>query len=219
MHLLDAVAASPWVLAVVLVVAGLDALLPFMPSETTVVACGVAAATTGRPHLALLVTAAALGAYAGDVLAFWIGRRGTGAVTARLRHHRAVAVHDWVRRLLHSRGGLIIMFGRYVPGGRSTTMLAAGIVGYPPRRFHGYAAAGVLIWAVQAALLGYLGGTVFEGRPVLGLLLAGTVALAVTGLAVLAQRATARPAPGAPASLEPAADRAQAGLRAGRPPA
>ena len=50
---LDAVAAGPWVLAVVFVVAGLDALLPFMPSESTVVTCGVAAAGTGRPHLAL----------------------------------------------------------------------------------------------------------------------------------------------------------------------
>src|SRR3954451_21546962 len=101
-HYLGAVAASPWILAVVFVVAGLDAILPFMPSESTVVACGVAAASTGRPHLALLVAAAALGAFAGDLISFRIGRRSTEAVAARLTHRRTRAVHAWVHRLLHS---------------------------------------------------------------------------------------------------------------------
>ena len=188
-HYLDAVAASPWILAVVFVVAGLDALLPFMPSESTVLACGVAAAGTGRPHLALLIVVAAAGAGLGDVLAYRVGRRSTAAVTARLSHRRAVAVHDWVRRLLHSRGGLVIIFARYVPGGRSTTALAAGLVGYPPRRFAGYTAVAVVVWAAQAGFLGYLGGTLFEDHPLLGFLAAGSAALVVTGVAVAVQRA------------------------------
>ncbi len=187
-HYLDAVAASPWILAVVFVVAGLDALLPFMPSESTVLACGVIAAGTGRPHLGLLVVAAASGAYAGDLLSYRLGRRSTAAVTARLSHHRAAAVHAWVDRLLHSRGGLVIVFARYVPGGRSTTALAAGLVGYPARRFGWYTAAGVTLWAVQAALLGYLGGSIFEHHPILGLLVAGGCATAITGVAILLQR-------------------------------
>ncbi|MEU4240658.1 VTT domain-containing protein [Actinoplanes sp. NPDC026619] len=184
-HYLDAVAASPWILAVVLVVAGLDALLPFMPSESTVVACGVAAASTGRPHLALLVLAAAAGGFAGDAASFRIGRRSTASVAARLTHRRAKAVHTWVRRLLHSRGGLVVVFARYLPGGRSATAVAAGLVGYPSVRFHWYTAAGVLLWSIQAALIGYLGGTVFADRPILGFLLAGGLALLVTGAAVL----------------------------------
>jgi membrane-associated protein len=46
-----AVADSPWVLVVVFLVAGLDALLPLMPSESTVVAVAVVAAgpVTRRP--------------------------------------------------------------------------------------------------------------------------------------------------------------------------
>ena len=193
-HYLDTVAASPWVLAVVFVVAGLDALLPFMPSETTVVACGVAAAGTGRPHLALLIAAASAGAYLGDQASFRIGRRSTGSVEARLSHHRARRLHAWVRRLLHSRGGLVIVFARYLPGGRSATALAAGVVGYPAVRFAWYSAIGVVAWAVEAALIGYLGGAVFTGRPILGLLLAGAVALAISGLALLIQHVFA-PAP------------------------
>jgi membrane-associated protein len=191
-HYLETVAASPWVLAVVFLVAGLDAVLPFMPSESTVVACGVAAAGSGRPDLGWLVLVAAAGAFVGDQISFRIGRRGTAAVAARLTHQRTRAVHAWVRRLLHSRGGLVIVFARYLPGGRSTTALAAGIVGYPPVRFHWYTAGGVLLWALQAALLGYLGGAMFSSRPLLGLLSAWAFALAVTGLAVLLQGRSGR---------------------------
>jgi membrane-associated protein len=192
---LDAVAGSSWVLAVAFVVAGLDAILPFTPSETTVVACGVAAAGTGRPHLGLLVLAAAAGAYAGDVLAFRLARRGSGPLTRRLTHRRAVAVQDWVRRLLHRRGGLVIVAGRYLPGGRSATAVAAAVAGYPAARFRRWTALGVLLWAAQAALLGYLGGAVFAGRPLLGLLLAWSLALAGTGLALLGQRLLPRRPP------------------------
>ena len=186
-HYLDSVAASPWVLAVVFVVAGLDALLPFMPSESTVVACGVAAASTGRPHLVLVAACAAGGAYLGDQASFRIGRRSTGSIEARLSHRRARALHAWVHRLLHSRGGLVIVFARYLPGGRSTTALAAGIVGYPAIRFHWYTAAGVVLWAIEASLIGYLGGAVLTDHPILGFLLATVVALGISGLAVLIQ--------------------------------
>jgi membrane protein DedA with SNARE-associated domain len=138
--------------------------------------------------VALLIVAAATGAYAGDQISFRIGRRNTESVAARLTHRRAQAVHDWVHRLLHSRGGLVIVFARYVPGGRSTTALAAGIVGYPVVRFHWYTAAGVILWAIEATLLGYLGGSLFAGHPVLGFLVACTLALAITGLAISVQR-------------------------------
>jgi membrane-associated protein len=188
-HFLNAIAASPWVLAIVFLVAGLDAILPFMPSESTVVACGVAAANTGRPFLSLLIIVSAAGAYAGDQLSFRIGRRGL-AWPARLSHHRARAVHDWVHRLLHSQGGLVIVFARYMPGARSATALAAGMVGYSAVRFHWYTAIGVLLWATEAAVLGYVGGALFESRPVLGFLLGLTGALVITGVAVAIGRSS-----------------------------
>jgi membrane-associated protein len=180
-HSIDVLAAGPWVLVLVFVVAGLDAILPFMPSESTVVAVGVVAAATGRPNLGLLIAAAAIGAYAGDLLSYRIGRRSDRAVAARAgRTRRAQVVHDWVHRMLHGRGGLIIVAARYVPGGRSTTAFAAGVVHYPTTRFHWYTGLGVLIWATQAALLGYLGGTLFAERPLLGLALGCAGALAIS---------------------------------------
>jgi membrane protein DedA with SNARE-associated domain len=124
-HYLEAVAASPWALVVVFAVTGLDAIMPFMPSESTVV-----------------------------------------AVAARLgRNRRSRAVHEWVQRLLHSRGGLIIVFARYLPGGRSTTAFAASVGGYPLARFRWYTVAGVLLWATQAALIGYRGGRCWPETP------------------------------------------------------
>ncbi|MFI7544749.1 DedA family protein [Actinoplanes sp. NPDC049599] len=194
-HVIDVLTAGPWVLVLVLIVAGLDAILPFMPSESTVVAAGVVAAATGRPNLGLLIAAAALGAYAGDLLSYRIGRRSNRAVAARTaRGRRAQLVHDWVHRMLHGRGGLIIVSARYVPGGRSTTAFSAGVVGYPLTRFHCYTGLGVLIWAVQAALLGYLGGAVFADRPLLGLALGCVGALALSGLVVAVYRLD-RPSP------------------------
>jgi membrane-associated protein len=191
-HYLEAVVGSPWALAVVFVVAGLDAILPFMPSESTIVGVAVLTAGTGRPHIAALIGAAAAGAYAGDRLSYVIGRRSTRALAARLgRNRRSRAVHEWVHRLLHSRGGLIIVFARYLPGGRSTTAFAAGVVGCPLTRFRWYTAAGVLLWATQAALIGYLGGTVFAGNPLLGLAAAWGGAAALTGVAIAVQRALA----------------------------
>jgi len=196
-----AVADSPWVLVLVFVVAGLDAVLPFMPSESTVIAVAVVAAGTGRPAPVALILVAAAGAYLGDLLAYAIGRRGTRAVAARLdRGRRSRALHAWVYRLLHSRGGLLIVFARYVPGGRSTTAFAAGIVGYPPVRFRWYTAAGVLLWSGEAVLLGYAGGAVFASRPLLALAAGWGGALLVTGgaagvqrLAGLARRPAAAP--------------------------
>lgn len=115
-HYAQGLAGSPWVLIVVFLVAGLDAVLPFTPSESTVVAVGVVSAGTGRPHLVALILAAAAGAYLGDLLSFVIGRRSNRAVLARLqRGRRARAVHEWVHRLLHGRGGLVIVFARYIP--------------------------------------------------------------------------------------------------------
>jgi membrane protein DedA with SNARE-associated domain len=207
----ESIVGSPWVLAVVFAVAGLDAILPFMPSESTVVAVGVVTAGTGRPYLAALIAAAAAGAYTGDRLSYVIGRRSNRALAARLqRGRRSRAVHEWVHHLLHSRGGLVIVFARYLPGGRSTTAFAAGLVGYPLGRFRWYTASGVLIWATQAALLGYSGGAIFESSPLLGLAAAWAFAAALTGVAVAIQRAFGTTRRGTRAPRTPRSPRAPA---------
>jgi membrane-associated protein len=51
----------------------LDAIVPILPSETAVIAIGVAAAGRADPRIAVLHFLAAFGAFAGDNLAYLIG--------------------------------------------------------------------------------------------------------------------------------------------------
>jgi membrane-associated protein len=193
LHHLETVADNPWILVVVFVVAGLDAVLPFMPSETTVVVVAVGAAATGHPHLLALILVAAAGAYAGDQIGYLLGRRAVGQVSDRLdRHRRGRTARDWAGQLMTSRGGLLIVIARYLPGGRSVTAFTAGLVGYPTGRFGWYTGLGVLLWSTQAALLGYWGGVAFAGHPLLGVVVASAVATLATVIASGARRVGVR---------------------------
>src|SRR5438046_10414593 len=64
--------ASGWAYAAVFLLALLDAILPVVPSETAVITAGVVAAG-GRLSLALVVVSAAVGAVAGDNIAYLVG--------------------------------------------------------------------------------------------------------------------------------------------------
>ncbi|MQA08338.1 MAG: DedA family protein [Pseudonocardiaceae bacterium] len=183
---------SPWLWAIVFVVSALDALLPFMPSEATVITVGVLV----HPHwtwLTLLVVLAAAGAFAGDCLGYLIGRRAGPRVLEWLRRSaRGREAQLWANRQFASRGSLVIAVGRYLPGVRVSSMLTAGILRYPLRRFLPADAAGVLIWAVYAALIGYLGGATFAERPLYGLAVAFALALVLGALIELGRRLLAR---------------------------
>ena len=143
-------------LVVVFVVAGLDALVPLSPSESTLITVSVLAGTTGEPSIGLVILAAAGGAFGGDVLSYRIGTR-------LPRKVRGLAAYEWARRTLQSHGGQVLVFARYLPGGRSASALAAGVVGFPAGRFHAWTALGVSLWASMAGLIGYGCGLYFDG--------------------------------------------------------
>jgi membrane-associated protein len=190
LHHLEAVAGTPWILVVVFAVASLDAVLPFMPSETTLVAVAIGTAAVGHPNLLVLIVVAATGAYTGDQIAYLLGRHADGRVTARLdRHHRGHMARLWAGQLMTSRGGLVIVVARYLPGGRSVTAFTAGLVRYPAARFGWYTGLAVLLWATQAALLGYWGGVAFAGHPMLGVAVASTATVLAAAIASAIHRA------------------------------
>ena len=68
-------ASSPLVYLVLFVLCLVDGFFPPVPSETALVAVAAVAATSGQPVLAMVLGAAALGAIAGDSIAYAIGRR------------------------------------------------------------------------------------------------------------------------------------------------
>ncbi len=198
-HLVSA--ASGWAYGIVFLFAFLDALLPVVPSEASVITAGVVAAAGGL-YLPLIVVAAACGAFLGDNTAYLVGRRfGTRATKRFLRGGKAQKTLDWAERQLTQRGGELILVARFIPGGRTAVTLAAGILAFAWRRFAVFDAIAALIWALYASLLGYLGGRAFENAAWKGLLLALGIAFAVAaGVEVVRwylkrRRAASRPGP------------------------
>ena len=66
---------APLSYVVAFLLPALDAVLPVVPSETAVIALGVTTAGSADPRIAILVTLAAAGAFAGDNLGYFIGSR------------------------------------------------------------------------------------------------------------------------------------------------
>src|SRR5262245_52634996 len=95
--------ASGWAYAIIFVFAFLDALIPFVPSETAVITAGVVAAS-GDLSLALIIPAAAAGAFLGDNTGYFIGHRFGGRASERFfQGEKAKRRIDWVEEQLEER--------------------------------------------------------------------------------------------------------------------
>lgn len=172
--LTDAVT-SPWVYLAVFVAVCLDAVVPVFPSETIVIVAGVVSLTEGGPDVLLVVLVAAVAAFIGDHLAYAMGR-GPGSLLLGRAGPRGGRWARGIGRAQHTveqRPWQMLLTARFVPGGRTAVSMACGALRLPLRRFTPAVAVGSLIWAAVIALLGVLGGAVFEGDP----LLAGVVAI------------------------------------------
>jgi membrane-associated protein len=173
--------ASGWAYLIVFVLAVLDALVPVVPSETSVITAGVVA-SAGDLSLPMVIAAAAAGAFVGDNTAYFVGHRWGGRINDRFfTSEKARERVAWGHRQIEERGGELIVIGRFIPGGRTVVTLSAGTLGYPWRKFVIFDAIAALVWAVYAALLGYLGGHAFEDAPWKGLILALAIAFSVAG--------------------------------------
>lgn len=202
--LLDLLSASPWTYAVILAVAALDALVPLVPSETTVISAGVLAGA-GDLELGLVIAAGAAGAYSGDTSAYFVGRRFGPRLERRLfRGERGVRRQAWAEGALDRHGGPLIFGARFVPGGRTATTVTAGVLRMRLARFAAFAGGAAVAWAAYAALIGYLGGRAFEDNPLWGLALGFGVAAATYVVVDMVRRARRRRGTEQRSSLSPA---------------
>jgi membrane-associated protein len=166
-----------------------DALIPLVPSEAAVIGLGVATAGGADPRIAALITLAAAGAFAGDNLAYLLGRRYGGPAARRfLSGARGGQRRAWAERALDRFGARLIIACRFIPGGRTAVTLTCGLIGYPRRRFVGATACAAVIWACYAFFIGRLGGKVFEQRPWAGLLLGLGAAVVISVLVEVLRR-------------------------------
>lgn len=182
---MEYVTGNPWTYGVVLGAAGLDAFFPLVPSETVVIAAGTVAAT-GDLLVYLIIPAAALGAFVGDNISYVLGDRiGEPARRRLFRGEKTRKRLNWAQRTLDRHGALVIIGARFIPGGRTATTFAAGMLDLTWRRFAAYDAIAALVWATYAGMIGFAGGAAFREDVwkalALGFGIALLVALAIEG--------------------------------------
>jgi membrane-associated protein len=171
---------SPLSYLIAILLPALDAIFPVLPSETAVIALGVSTAGSTDPRIALLVAAAAAGAFLGDNLAYLIGRRfGPLAERRFFSTQKGQASRAWAERSLARFGVQLIIVCRFIPAGRTAVTLTCGLTGYPRRKFVAGTAVAAVIWALYAFFIGRLGGKAFEEKPWVGFLVAfgGTIVI------------------------------------------
>jgi membrane-associated protein len=181
--LVEAGAAAPWVLPMMVLIALGDALVPPIPSEGLLVSLAAISVAGDGPDLLLLGVAAAVGAFVGDTLTYLVGRRYGPDRLARITRPGLRRLLERASATLERRGAVVILAARYVPMGRVAVNLTAGATGFPPRRFVGIAALAALSWAVWSVGVGALAGHWLEGNPLLGSL-AGIAMALVLGVVV-----------------------------------
>lgn len=167
----------------------LDAIIPVLPSETAVIALGVATAGSADPRVGVLVACAAVGAFVGDNLCYFLGRRFGHRVERRFfATGKGARRRAWAERSLGRFGMPLIIVCRFIPGGRTAVTLSCGMLGYPRQRFVAATAVAGLLWASYAFFIGRLGGNAFSGRPWAAFLVAIAIALALSGLVEAVRR-------------------------------
>jgi membrane-associated protein len=180
-HLSDLQPDSVLSYLIALLFPALDAVLPVLPSETAIVALGVATAGSVDPRLVFLVILAACGAVVGDNVCFVIGRHFGPWVDRRFfGSERGARSRSWARKTLDRFGARLVIVCRFIPGGRTVVTFTCGAVGYPWRRFFPVTVLSGVIWASYAFAIGRIGGRTFASKPWLGLVVALGLAFVVS---------------------------------------
>jgi membrane-associated protein len=179
--LIDLLTGSLWTYPLLLGICAGDALIPAFPSETALIVCGIQAAR-GQLTLEWVIVFAAAGAFIGDNSSYAVGRwLGGPAVKRFFSGEVAQRRIDWAENFLKDRGSYVLIVARFIPGGRTATTFTAGLVHLRwPMQFAPYVFVAAIIWAVYGALLGYLGGRIFQNQPIYALLVALGIAAVIT---------------------------------------
>ena len=194
---------SPITYLAIFFMAALDVIVPIIPAEATVTAAAVLAGQ-GQLNVVWVMIAAGLGAFVGDNVAYWIGRAaGRPLVQKVLRGNTAQL--EVVQEQFDRRGGMFVIIGRFIPGGRTAVAVGAGVLHFSWPHFILYDGIAAVIWALQAALPGYIGGALIQDRPWLAMLIGFGLSTILAGGIYLFQRrrdrVRAREAPVKPAVI------------------
>lgn len=164
----------------------LDSLFPLIPSEAVITLAGSWAGSRGVPDLFTIIQVAVVGAIIGDNMCYFLGTRLIGFVERTPENSARGKSVRWVRNHVKQHAATTIIVARFIPWARWFMTIMLGSVRYPWRWFFLYDTIGVILWATQATLIGYLGGYLFQDYPLIGVLvgitLGGLVGVAVQRL-------------------------------------
>ncbi|TKV27375.1 hypothetical protein FDK12_11770 [Arthrobacter sp. NamB2] len=159
MDLLGTDIPAPLYLLAMLAVIIIDVVLPVVPSELFVIGSGTMAAH-GVLLLPLAVLTAFAGSWIGDVALFLLFRRRLTHFLDRFRWGRSI--HRGLRSAIEKAGSsptyAAVVAVRFLPGGRTASVAAAGIAELPLRPFMLAAAAGGVLWTAWLVGLGFVAG-------------------------------------------------------------
>src|SRR5690625_6436122 len=187
-----ALAGSPWVFIIPYLLCLFDGFFPPVPSESVVIALAALAVSAGTPNLWLVGIAAALGAFSGDQIAYFIGRKLDLPNSRLARTPRGGRMIAAAGRSLRRRGVLYIFAARYVPIGRVAVNMTAGSIRYNQRRFVLLTCFSAFTWSVCSIALGLWAGARFAGYTsiavTVGVVLWVSIGIAVEWSITLVQR-------------------------------
>lgn len=182
-------AEGPWpYIAVFFLIFG-DAVIAVLPGETTLNTASTLAAQ-GVLEIGWVMVAGAAGAVLGDSTLYWLAHLARARVQSNLD---ALLAHEKVARtmdLIGSTAGALLVFGRYVPGGRFVVNASLGLAGHPYRDFVRWSAVGGILWSIYICSVAYVVGTALVDSPVAAIAVsavASSVVVAI-GFVVLARR-------------------------------
>lgn len=167
-----------WTYLVTGLLCWLDGFFPPLPSESIVIAMSALSSTHGGPvNLWVLIPLAMAGAWAGDNTAYWIGRR--VPLDKLFRGERGARILAKAHHLIHHKGPEVLLSGRFIPGYRIAINMVAGHVRLPWRRFAVIDFFATTLWAAFSVGIGLVAGSIFHGRPLLGIIVGVTLGLLV----------------------------------------
>ncbi|MCV7078577.1 DedA family protein [Mycobacterium szulgai] len=173
---------SWWEYPVILLFCTLDAVLPILPSETVLLTGGILAAD-GSMALGWVMAMGATGAFVGDNIAYGIGHSAEDWARRWItRGETGERALRWAHRELERHGGPLVIVARFIPGGRTATTIACGVLEFPYRQFLVFDAIGAVLWGILNTMIGFIGGHAFADNHLLAFAASFGVGLALAGV-------------------------------------
>ncbi len=132
-----------------------------IPGSSLIVFAGFLA-LHGRGNISTIILVAAIGAFLGDMVSFWIGARfGERLLFTRLFQKRKDLLRQ-AELFFIAHGGKSVFFGRFVGPVRGFIPFVAGSAQMSPKAFTSFAVISAILWGLAYPGLGYLAGYSWE---------------------------------------------------------